>query len=127
LHFAAQQSAAVSHGVPTGAVPFVVVPGTHFVGCTPGGKGLGGAGATPGGVHFAIAAGGVHSSDVVPPQLLLTSPTGVSPPNDWKRSRPKNQHTALKWPGQPPPMDSGEATDHGCSTKPRSAMGVEDV
>ena len=66
----------------------------------------------------ARSAAGVHVSTFVAPQFDDINPTGW--PVARCRSRPKNQQTALKWPGQPPPMEEGEATAHGCSTQPRS-------
>eukprot|EP01045_Picozoa_sp_COSAG04_P028179 COSAG04_NODE_4310_length_2165_cov_1.371733_3_plen_128_part_00 len=66
----------------------------------------------------ARSAAGVHVSTFVAPQFDDINPTGW--PVARCRSRPKNQQTALKWPGQPPPMEEGEATAHGCSTQPKS-------
>ena len=66
----------------------------------------------------ARSAAGVHVSTFVAPQFDDINPTGW--PVVRCRSRPKNQQTALKWPGQPPPMEEGEATAHGCSTQPKS-------
>ena len=66
----------------------------------------------------AKSAAGVHVSTFVAPQFDDINPTGW--PVARCRSRPKNQQTALKWPGQPPPMEEGEATAHGCSTQPKS-------
>ena len=68
--------------------------------------------------HGFRSAAGVHVSTFVAPQFDDINPTGW--PVVRCRSRPKNQQTALKWPGQPPPMEEGEATAHGCSTQPKS-------
>ena len=70
----------------------------------------------------ARSAAGVHVSTFVAPQFDDINPTGW--PVARCRSRPKNQQTALKWPGQPPPMEEGEATAHGCSTQPKSLRAV---
>jgi hypothetical protein len=47
-------------------------------------------------LQAASASGLSHSSIIVPPQTLLTSPTGTSPPSASKTSRMVRKHTAEK-------------------------------